>query len=89
VKCPILFLHGAADPRAHIEEARRVFDAVPGAKWFQEFPGVAHEAAVTRFREKWTEAGSQFLHELENKPYGSNSAMAFGISGWESPARDG
>jgi dipeptidyl aminopeptidase/acylaminoacyl peptidase len=56
VKCPILFLHGAADPRARLEEARRVFDAVPGAKQFESFPGLRHQAAVVRFREQWTAA---------------------------------
>jgi uncharacterized protein len=34
VTCPILFLHGATDARAHIEEARRVFAAVPAPKRF-------------------------------------------------------
>ena len=49
VECPILFLHGANDPRAKVEEARRVYDAVPGLKYFREFPGVGHEAAVVKF----------------------------------------
>lgn len=61
VKCPILFLHGSADPKAHIEEARRVFDAVPSIKRFEEFPGVGHEAAVVHFREQWSEVVRQFL----------------------------
>jgi hypothetical protein len=43
------------------EEARQVFDAVPGAKWFEEFPGVRHEAAVVRFHDKWSEAVRHFL----------------------------
>jgi pimeloyl-ACP methyl ester carboxylesterase len=42
VRCPILFLHGAADPRARIEEARSVFATVPGWKRFKEFPGIGH-----------------------------------------------
>jgi dipeptidyl aminopeptidase/acylaminoacyl peptidase len=32
VRCPILFLHGTADSRAHLAEARHVYDAVPGPK---------------------------------------------------------
>jgi uncharacterized protein len=67
VKCPILFLHGSADPRAHIEEARRVFDAVPSVKQFQEFPGLGHEAGVVRYREMWSEAVRRFLQGVENK----------------------
>jgi len=63
---PILFLHGAADPRAHIEDARRVFDAVPGIKWFQEFPDARHEPAVVRFREKWSAAVRPFLQFVED-----------------------
>jgi uncharacterized protein len=30
VRCPILFLHGTADPRDRVEEARRVFRSAPG-----------------------------------------------------------
>jgi uncharacterized protein len=66
VTCPILFLHGAADPRARIEEARRVFDAVPGAKRFKEFPTVGHEASVARFPGDWSETVGRFLTDVEN-----------------------
>lgn len=43
VRCPILFMHGRDDPRARIEEGRRVFDAVPGRKDFVAFdsPGMS------------------------------------------------
>ena len=61
VNCPILFLHGAADPRAHVEEARRVFDAVHAPKRFREFPAIGHEASVVRNPGEWREAVSQFL----------------------------
>ena len=64
VRCPILFLHGTADPRAHLEEARHVFDAVPGVKSFEELPGVRHEAGVARFPEKWKAAVEKFLSDL-------------------------
>jgi hypothetical protein len=66
VKCPILFLHGANDPRAHIEEARRVFDAVTAQKRFKEFPGVGHVASVTRCPEEWKKTVSQFLKQAEH-----------------------
>lgn len=49
VRCPILFLHGAADPRAHVEEARRVFAVVRDRKQFKEFPGIGHQASVIRY----------------------------------------
>jgi len=67
VNCPILFLHGTADPRAHIEEARRVFAAVPASKRFKGFPAVGHEASVVRFPAEWNETVGMFLAEVENE----------------------
>ena len=64
VRCPILFLHGAADPRARPEEARRVFAAVPGSKTFKEFPGLSHEAAVVRSPDDWKTTVRQFCGEV-------------------------
>jgi dipeptidyl aminopeptidase/acylaminoacyl peptidase len=66
VRCPILFLHGAADPRARLEEARRVFDAVSAPKRFQEFPALGHEAAVTRFPAEWKDSVARFLQTEVN-----------------------
>lgn len=68
VDCPILFLHGAADSRAHVEEARHVFDAVHSRKQFKEFPGIGHAPAVVRFPSEWKETVRRFLSEAENKP---------------------
>jgi dipeptidyl aminopeptidase/acylaminoacyl peptidase len=67
VRCPILFLHGAADPRARLEDARRVFDAVSAPKRFQEFPALGHEAAVARFPAEWKNSVAQFLQTSVNK----------------------
>ena len=66
VKCPILFLHGSADPSARIEEARRVFDAIPGKKSFREFPGSRHEPSIVRFPKEWNETVRNFLNATEN-----------------------
>lgn len=63
VRCPILFLHGAADPRARLAEARLVYDAVPGRKWFKEFAGVGHAAIVMHSPLQWKETVSQFLKD--------------------------
>jgi hypothetical protein len=68
VRCPILFLHGGADPRAHPSEARQVFDAVPGPKWFKEFPGIGHAATVVPFRREWKETVRQFLNDAHINP---------------------
>jgi pimeloyl-ACP methyl ester carboxylesterase len=63
VRCPILFLHGTVDERAHLAEARQVYDAVPGRKWFKEFDGIAHAAIVASRRRQWQETVSQFLKD--------------------------
>jgi fermentation-respiration switch protein FrsA (DUF1100 family) len=67
VRCPILFLHGTADPRARLEEARRVFDAVSAPKRFKEFPTLGHEPSVTRFPAEWKETVGQFLKDMDSK----------------------
>jgi uncharacterized protein len=67
VRCPILFLHGAADPRARLAEARQVYEAVPGQKWFKEFAGIAHAAIVVHNRRQWKETVSQFLKDAHVK----------------------
>ena len=72
VTCPILFLHGIADPRARIEEARRVFAVVPAPKRFKEFPAVGHEAPVVRFPGEWNQTVGRFLKEaLRDAPAGA------------------
>jgi pimeloyl-ACP methyl ester carboxylesterase len=66
--CPVLFMHGTDDPRARIEEGRRVFDAVPGIKQFKEFPAIGHESYVSRYPAEWTAAVGAFLEIAESKP---------------------
>lgn len=63
VRCPILFLHGGADSRAHLEEARRVFSAVHGAKRFREFSDLGHQSLVRRHPSEWTSTVKEFLVE--------------------------
>ena len=64
--CPALFMHGTDDPRARIEEGRRVYDAVPGIKQFKEFPAIGHEAYVSRYPGEWTETVGAFLKTVEH-----------------------
>ena len=61
VRCPALFLHGTADPRAKIEEGRRVYDAIVSPKHFQEFPGVGHAPSLQRFPKEWSSTVKNFL----------------------------
>ena len=66
VQAPILFFHGTDDIRALPSEARSVYDAVPGAqKWFVEFPGVLHEAALPKHPQEWTQAVQEFLNRVQ------------------------
>lgn len=63
VTCPILFIHGQDDPRARVEEGRRVFDAVPAStpKEFVEFGGVGHESCSVKYPAEWQSAVGKFL----------------------------
>jgi alpha-beta hydrolase superfamily lysophospholipase len=63
VRCPILFLHGTADTRARLAEARQVYNAVPGRKWFKEFAGIGHASIVVSCRQQWKETVRQFLKD--------------------------
>jgi esterase/lipase len=56
-------LHGSADTRAQLTEARQVYDAVPGPKWFKEFAGTGHAPTVDKHRREWKETVSQFLKD--------------------------
>jgi len=67
VTCPALFMHGTDDPRARIEEGRRVFAAVLGVKQFKEFPSIGHAAYVSRYPGEWTETVGAFLKEAVDK----------------------
>jgi pimeloyl-ACP methyl ester carboxylesterase len=62
VRCPVLFMHGTDDPRARLNEGRRVYDAVPGVKAFREFPSVGHEAYVAKYPDAWKAAVASHLH---------------------------
>jgi alpha-beta hydrolase superfamily lysophospholipase len=62
VRCPCLFLHGANDPRAKIEDACHVFAAVPGEKTFKEFPDIAHQSVLAAFPVEWKNTVSRFLN---------------------------
>jgi pimeloyl-ACP methyl ester carboxylesterase len=64
VTCPALFLHGTADPRAHVEEARQVFAAVPGSKRFKEFPGAGHTDILARYPGEWKQEAGDFLQRF-------------------------
>lgn len=43
VRCPALFIHGAHDPRARLEDGCRVYEATPGPKHFLTFTRSGHQ----------------------------------------------
>jgi pimeloyl-ACP methyl ester carboxylesterase len=63
VDCPALFLQGAADSRARMQDAYRVYQAVPAPKEFHTFPATGHEAYVTRYPEDWNNTVRRFLSD--------------------------
>lgn len=65
VDCPALVLHGTADPRALVSEARAVCEAIPSPKHFQSFPGLGHEPVLAHFPEDWHRAIKPFLRTVE------------------------
>jgi pimeloyl-ACP methyl ester carboxylesterase len=65
VECPTLFLHGTDDPRARVDEARQVFDAIAGPKHFQSFPQLGHEPALRVHPEDWHRALTPFVRTVE------------------------
>ncbi|NOX98797.1 MAG: alpha/beta fold hydrolase [Verrucomicrobia bacterium] len=54
--CPAVFLHGTEDVRAQVDEARRVFDAIPTTKRFYEFKGLGHQSYVGYDPQRWKKA---------------------------------
>jgi len=61
VHCPALLMHGARDPRVSLTEARRVFDAVPGAKEFVTFEQSGHESYLSTHASQWRTAVEGFI----------------------------
>jgi len=63
VECPALFMHGRDDPRATLDEGRRVFNAVPGPKQFTTFDRTGHESYVSTHASEWRTTVEAFIKE--------------------------
>jgi pimeloyl-ACP methyl ester carboxylesterase len=61
IHCPILFMHGANDSRAKIEEGRRVYNQVSTQKKFVEFHELGHDSYYVNSPQKWKTVIADFL----------------------------
>jgi alpha-beta hydrolase superfamily lysophospholipase len=67
VRCPVLVMHGADDPRVRQAEARAVFEAAAAPKVWQSFEGAGHEALVAHSPDLWRETVGRFCRaEIES-----------------------
>jgi pimeloyl-ACP methyl ester carboxylesterase len=64
VTCPVLLLHGDADPRVTREQLLRVHDNLAGTKKLEWFAGVGHESYLAAQPEKWKDTVERFLDGL-------------------------
>lgn len=67
VNCPALFMHGRDDPRATLDEGRRVFDAVPSSKEWVQFDGVGHQSYIAANPSEWRTAVGKAIRKAESK----------------------
>jgi alpha-beta hydrolase superfamily lysophospholipase len=63
VTCPVLLLHGAADPRVTPRQARAVFDNLAGPKQFVTFENGGHEATLASDAKQWKTRVGEFLQQ--------------------------
>ncbi len=64
VRCPVLILHGEADPRATLPEGQRVYEAIASSKAFVAFAGSGHESYVKRHPHQWRAAVAAWFESL-------------------------
>ncbi len=61
VRCPVLLMHGARDPRVTLTEARRVFEAIPATKELVIFQQSGHESYLSKNAGRWRSAVERFI----------------------------
>jgi alpha-beta hydrolase superfamily lysophospholipase len=61
VRCPVLLMHGALDPRVSEKDMQAIHDALAGKKALCSFAGVGHESYVNRRPAPWREQVETFL----------------------------
>jgi dipeptidyl aminopeptidase/acylaminoacyl peptidase len=63
VRCPVLLLHGADDPRVTRQQAESVFANLAGPKRLMMFEGVGHQPYLAARPQQWQDCVSEFLAE--------------------------
>ncbi len=71
--CPALFMHGRNDPRATLDEGRRVYDAAPGLKELVVFDETGHESYATTHPTEWRAVVKKTIGMAENKALHSDA----------------
>jgi pimeloyl-ACP methyl ester carboxylesterase len=61
VHCPTLLMHGERDPRVALDEARRVFEAIPGTKELVIFERSGHGSYLSSHPSRWRNAVERFI----------------------------
>jgi dipeptidyl aminopeptidase/acylaminoacyl peptidase len=61
VRCPVLLMHGARDPRVRLTEARRVFEAIAATTEFVTFEQSKHESYLSNHANQWRSAVGRFI----------------------------
>jgi alpha-beta hydrolase superfamily lysophospholipase len=64
VRCPVLILHGSADPRAPTDGVHRVFDRLPGPKRLVTVEGAGHVSLARTDPARWEAVLGEFLSEV-------------------------
>lgn len=59
--CPVMLLQGDRDPFITTEEARSIFDALPGPKQCEVFSGLGHESCCCARPKEWSRLVGAFL----------------------------
>ncbi len=68
VQCPALIMHGALDPKVRVEEAQRVFAAIPAVKEFKLFPRAGHGSYAAASPSEWESTVARFISEAPPAP---------------------
>lgn len=64
IKCPVLLMYGEQDPKVTRQEIDDIFNNLSAYKKLVTFPLAGHENYLLKYRDKWIEETSAFLHNL-------------------------